>query len=77
MAKTTGPSQADVLLNESAVLLARSQQILHSLLGAPANGAPVETDQALEQEDTEVFKPEPDELCDTCYMTLCPPLQRC
>ena len=64
MAKTSGPTQADILLNETALLAARSQRILRSLLGPPANGTTAETEAELEVEDAEIFKPEPDELYD-------------
>jgi hypothetical protein len=62
MAKTAGPTQADILLNENAILAARSQRILKSLLGPPTNGAQAKTEEELEEEDAEAFKPEPDEL---------------
>jgi hypothetical protein len=65
MAKTTGPTQADILLNENSVLAARSRRILQSLLGPAANGAQAETEDQLELEDADIFKPEPDELYDT------------
>lgn len=62
MAKTTGPTQADILLNENAILAARSQRLLQSLLGPPTNGAHAKTEEELEEEDAEVFQPGPDEL---------------
>jgi hypothetical protein len=64
MAKTTGPTQADILWNENAILAARSQRILQSLLGPPPNGAQAKTGEELDEEDAEAFKPEPDELYD-------------
>ena len=64
MAKTTGPTQADILLNETALLTARSQQILRSLLGPLPNSTTARTEAELESEDAENFKPEPNELYD-------------
>jgi hypothetical protein len=64
MARTTGPTQADILLNENSILASRSQRILQSLLGPPTNGGQPKTEEELEEEDAEVFKPEPDELYD-------------
>ena len=64
MAKTVGPTQADILFNETAVLAARSRRILQSLLGPPTNGSTAKTEEELDEEDAEIFKPEPDELYD-------------
>jgi hypothetical protein len=65
MAKTAGPTQADILLNENSILAARSRRILQSLLGPATNGAQAETEDELEWEDADVFTPEPDELYET------------
>jgi hypothetical protein len=62
MARTSGPTQADILLNENSILAAKSQRILQSLLGPPTNGAQAKTKEELEEEDAGVFRPEPDEL---------------
>jgi hypothetical protein len=70
MARTTGPTQADILLNENSILAARSRRILQSLLGPPKDGAQAKTDEELEDEDAEAFKPEPDELYDMWSMIL-------
>jgi hypothetical protein len=64
MAKTTSPTQAEILLNENAIFAARSQRILQSLLGQSTKGAQAKTGEELEEEDVDAFKPEPDELYD-------------
>jgi hypothetical protein len=63
MAKTTGPTPAEILWNQNSILAARSQRILQSLLGHDAKQAPeTKAEGELEDEDAEVFKPVPDEL---------------
>jgi hypothetical protein len=63
MAKTTGPTPAEILWNQNSILAARSQRILQSLLGHDARQASETTTEGeLEDEDAQVFKPVPDEL---------------
>jgi hypothetical protein len=63
MAKTTGPTPAEILWNQNSILAARSQQILQSLLSHDAKQAPeTRAEGEPEDEDAEVFKPVPDEL---------------
>jgi hypothetical protein len=63
MAKTTGPTPAEILWNQNSILAARSQRILQSLLGHDAKEATeTKAKGELEDEDAEVFKPVPDEL---------------
>ena len=64
MAKTTSSVEADVLSNQKSLLSARSQRTLQSLLGPPKDGKEAKTQDELEEEDAEAFKPEPDELYD-------------
>jgi hypothetical protein len=63
MAKTTGPTPAEILWNQNSILAARSQRILQSLLGGDAKqGTKTQAEGSPEDEDAQVFKPVPDEL---------------
>jgi hypothetical protein len=63
MAKTTGPTPAEILWNQNSILAARSQRILQSLLGDDVRqGTETKAEGSLEDEDAQVFKPVPDEL---------------
>jgi hypothetical protein len=63
MAKTTGPTAAEILWNQNSILAARSQRILQSLLGHNAReGIESKAEGELEDDDAQIFKPMPDEL---------------
>jgi len=62
MARTTTPTEADLVFNRSSIFAARSQRLLQALLGSqfPQDADNTKTTEQLEEEEAEVFKPESD-----------------
>ncbi|GAB7339601.1 hypothetical protein MBLNU457_6199t1 [Dothideomycetes sp. NU457] len=56
-------NEADVIFNRANLALARSQRLIQSWLGpAPTSSEAEKTEEELEKEDRELFKPEPETL---------------
>jgi len=54
-------NEADVIFNRANLALARSQRLIQSWLGpAPTSDTAEKTEEVLEKEDQELFKPEPE-----------------
>lgn len=60
MARTTAPTEADLLFNRSAIASAKSERILQALLGPrkAEDTAATKTVEEEEEEEAELFKPE-------------------
>lgn len=55
-------SEADIIFNRASVALARSQRLIASWLPpqSPSELANAKSEQAIEMEEQEIFKPEPE-----------------